>query len=214
MRFVVILMLLGCSHFVFAQSEVDTVIIERDTILAENQGVTPIETYAARYNPRKAMLYAAVFPGAGQVYNRKYWKLPLVYGGFVGLGYGISANQTFYTRYKGQLLNLLNEPASPRVNQEGFTELGNKVVGSEIVSPSGLKVDQLRRAVDRFRRDRDFSVVLTFIFYMMQMVDAHVDAHLKEFDVNPQLQVSLEPALRNDPLTGKTGGVALTLKFK
>lgn len=214
MRFVVIVMLLSFSHVVVAQTEGDTVIIERDTIRGEIEGITPLETYAARYNPRKAMLYAAVFPGAGQVYNRKYWKLPLVYGGLIGIGYGINANQTFYIKYKNQLLNLLNEPTSPKVNSEGFTELGNKVVGSDIVSPSGLKADQLRKAVDRFRRDRDFTVLLGFIFYMMQMVDAHVDAHLKEFDVNPQLQVSLEPSLRNDPLAGRTGGVALTLKFK
>lgn len=214
MRFAIVLFLLATAHVVLAQQEADSVIIERDTIRAESEGTIPIETYAARYDPRKAMLYAAVFPGAGQVYNKKYWKLPLVYGGFFGFGYAINANQKFYLQYKDQLFNLLNEPASPKVNAEGYTALGNRVVGSDIVSPSGLRVDQLRNAVNRFRRDRDFSVLMTFIFYMMQMVDAHVDAHLKEFDVNPQLQVSLEPSLRNDALTGKTGGVALTLKFR
>lgn len=218
MRFIITFLLAAFAHIALAQ-ESDSVIIERDTVVLRADGSvatgpTPIETYAARYNPRKAMLYAAVFPGAGQFYNRKYWKMPLVYGGFYGIGWLMNVNQKYYIKYKGELFNLLNEPKVPVVNSEGFTALGNKVVGSEIVSPSGLRQEQLRNAVNRFRRDRDFMVFMTFLFYMMQMVDAHVDAHLKEFDVNPQLQVSLEPSMRNDPMTGRTSGFALTMRFK
>ena len=71
----------------------------------------------------------------------------------------------------------------------GLTALGNRVVGGEVGLPVGtsgiLRVDVVRNAVNRYRRDRDFSVIMCFIFYMMQMVDAHVDAHLKEFDLIP-----------------------------
>jgi hypothetical protein len=187
-------------------------------IVSKNGKVMTIESYAARYNPRKAMLFAAVVPGLGQIYNKKYWKLPLVYGGFAGIAYGISWNQDRYLTYRRGLFNLLNEPDNPVVDPEtGLTPLGNKVVAGVPVMPIGetitLKEDAVRNAVNRFRRDRDYLVIVCFIFYMMQMVDAHVDAHLKEFDLNPQLKVSLEPTINQNFYTGRSAGFGVTLKF-
>jgi hypothetical protein len=190
----------------------DSVVISRDG------KVETIESYASRYNPRKAMLYSAVFPGLGQAYNKKYWKIPLVYGGFGGIGYAIWYNQERYLFYRKGLFNLLNEPPNPVVDPEtNLTALGNKVVGGEVVMPVGstgtLKRDVVRNQVNRYRRDRDFAVIMCFIFYMMQMVDAHVDAHLKEFDLNPQLKVSIEPTVNQNAFTGRSAGFGLTLKF-
>jgi len=176
--------------------------------------VVSIESYAARYNPRKAILYAAVLPGAGQAYNNKYWKIPLVYGGFVGLGIAMNYNQERFLVYKGQLFSLLNEPDDPEIDQAtGLTALGNRSIGGQLVTANGLKIDQLRNIVNRYRRDRDFCVIMTFIWYVLQMVDAHIDAHLKEFDVNPQLKVSLEPVMRQNYFTGKSTGLSISLKF-
>lgn len=187
-------------------------------IISKNGKVMTIESYAARYNPRKAMLFAAVVPGLGQIYNKKYWKLPIVYGGFAGIGYGIWWNQGRYLFYRRGLFNLLNEPPNPPVDPEtGLTALGNKVVGGEPVMPITdvitLREEIVRNQVNRFRRDRDYAVILCFIFYMMQMVDAHVDAHLKEFDLNPQLKVSIEPAINQNVFTGRSAGFGITLKF-
>jgi hypothetical protein len=193
--------------------------LDSDSVVVSKDGkVITIESYAARYNPRKAMLFAAVVPGLGQIYNKKYWKLPLVYGGFAGVGYGIWWNQDRYLFYRRGLFNLLNEPANPVADPEtGLTPLGNKVVGGEPVMPVGetitLKEEVVRNAVNRYRRDRDFMVIMCFIFYMMQMVDAHVDAHLKEFDLNPQLKVSIEPAINQNAYTGRSAGFGITLKF-
>ncbi|MEI9921839.1 MAG: DUF5683 domain-containing protein [Bacteroidota bacterium] len=193
----------------FAQDS--TSVDESDTIVVRKNGKEiPIETYAAKYNPRKAMLLSAALPGLGQAYNKKYWKIPLVIGGFAGLGYGVWWNQDRYLFYRRGLFRVLNEPANPTVDPTtGLTALGNQVIGTTIYFPVGqngaLSKDVLRNAVNKFRRDRDYMTIMCFIFYMLQMVDAHVDAHLKEFDLNPQLKVSIDPGVNN--------GVGLTLKF-
>ncbi len=181
-----------------------------------------IESYASNYDPRKAMLYSAVLPGLGQAYNRAYWKIPLVYGGFAGFGYGIWWNQERYIFYRNGLFGLLNEPATPVVNPEtGLTVYGNRVINGVALFPAStsnpLKLEVVRNAVNRYRRDRDFMLVMTFVFYMMQMVEAHVDAHLKEFELNPKLnpklRVSLEPTMQQNAFTGRSAGFGVTLKF-
>src|SRR5687767_10659509 len=112
-----------------------------------------LKSYATRYDPRKAIMYAAIVPGLGQIYNKKYWKLPLVYGGFIGFGYGISFYQKGYTKYKAELFDILEtgEPASA----------------------SGFSEEQLRNIVDKYRRERDFFIILMAGMYLLQMVDAH-----------------------------------------
>jgi hypothetical protein len=153
-----------------------------------------LKSYATRYDPRKAALFAAILPGLGQVYNKKYWKLPLVYGGFIGLGYGLNFYQKGYTKYRGELFNLLDtDPA--QLSKSGFTE------------------DQLRTIVNRYRRERDYMMILMAGMYLLQIVDAHVDAHLKEFDLNPNLHVRVQPTWENDALTGRTAGVSLKFRF-
>jgi hypothetical protein len=195
-----------------------TKVDESDTVVVRKNGkVIPIESYAARYNPRRAMLLSAAFPGAGQMYNRKFWKVPLVWGGFAGLGYGIWWNQGRYLFYRDGLFRMLSEPPNPRLDAEGFTALGNKSINGKLYFPVGetgtLDLPILRNAVNKYRRDRDYLTIMCFIFYMLQMVDAHVDAHLKEFDLNPQLKVSIEPTMNQNAFTGKSVGMGLTFKF-
>lgn len=157
-----------------------------------------IQSYAKRFSPRKAILYAAILPGLGQIYNKKYWKLPLVYGGFYAIGYYIDNYNRLYTEYKGYL----------------FYNLEHGLGGQDDENPDvQLTTGQLRTIVDKARRERDFMVILMGGMYLLQMVDAHVDSHLKEFDLNPNLQVSIEPAMRQNAMTGTTTGLALVFKF-
>lgn len=152
-----------------------------------------LKSYATRFDPRKAIMYAAVLPGLGQIYNKKYWKLPLVYGGFIGFGYGVSFYQKGYTKYKAELFDIL-ETGEPQ-SASGFTE------------------DQLRTLVDKYRRERDFMMILMAGMYLLQMVDAHVDAHLKEFDLNPNLHVRFEPTWESDMVMGRSMGVSVKFRF-
>ena len=158
-----------------------------------------LKSYASRYDPRKALLYAAVVPGLGQIYNKKYWKLPLVYGGFFGIGYAINFYQGNYKTYKVQLFYNLDH---------GIPE--NEADPND---PSGYTTAQLRTIVDKSRRERDFWVIMMGAMYILQMVDAHVDAHLKEFDLNPNLRVSIQPGVNQDELMGRQNSLSLIFKF-
>jgi hypothetical protein len=190
--------LLFVFNFCFSQDGRDTIPSGNlsDTLVQDNRPIEQIESYASRYDPRKAMLYAAVFPGSGQFYNKKYWKMPLVYGGFIGLITVVDFYQKQNIKFKNDLFDLLNDPS-----------LNNGV------SPDNYTPDQLRKVVDKTRRERDFFIILTGFFYILQMVDAHVDAHLKEFDLNPKLQLSVEPTLENNLLVGRSTGFALKIRF-
>jgi Family of unknown function (DUF5683) len=192
---VFILLFIVAVHSVHGQQ----VIGERDTVkidpvdVPQVEQATPISSYAKRFDPRKALLYAAVFPGSGQVYNKKYWKLPIVYGGFFGGIYLVNFYQEQHIRFRKDLFELLNDPTA--------------------INPNGFNQDQLRSLVDKARRERDYFLVLTGLWYILQMVDAHVDAHLKEFDLNPKLKVSLEPHMERNGMVGRSNGMSLIIKF-
>ncbi len=170
--------------------------VDTSFIKGNNQAVVEIESYAKRFDPRKAILFSAVLPGSGQFYNKKYWEMPLVYGGFAGLIYMANFYHGADIKFRGQLFDVINEP----------TANGG-------LSPDGLTKAQLRTIVDKTRRERDFFIILNGMWYLLQMVDAHVDAHLKEFDLNPKMQVSLEPLIENSLMTGRNSGFSLIIKF-
>ena len=195
---VFVLVFLVAVHSVQGQQ----VVGERDTVKVDGADVVdvpsvdeaaPISSYAKRFDPRKALLFAAVFPGSGQVYNKKYWKVPIVYGGFFGGIYLVSFYQEQHVQFRKELFELLNDPTA--------------------TNPNGFSEDQLRSLVDKARRERDYFLVLTGLWYILQMVDAHVDAHLKEFDLNPKLKVSLEPHMERNSLLGRSNGMRLIIKF-
>lgn len=182
---------LSWSPVIAQDNPADSVIIlTEDTVL--------MKSYAARFDPRKALLYAAIVPGLGQVYNKKYWKLPLVYGGFAAVGWNVGRFHTLYRDYKDDL----------------FYNLSHGLENDSDKHPTtGFTTRQLRSAVDKARYRRDFWLIMTGAMYLLQIVDAHVDAHLKEFDLNPNLKVSVQPLLEKDQLLGRQSGVSLTIKF-
>jgi len=198
MRYLSILLILLVSALSPVKGQNKTA-AEKDSLYVKSSKDTILlqKSYAAKYSPRRALLYAAVLPGLGQIYNKKYWKLPLVYGGFIAIGYGMNFYQEIYDEYKGQLYENLE------------LNLGENDQNPE----SGYTTAQLRSIVDRSRRERDFMVILMGGMYLLQIIDAHVDAHLKEFDLNPDLKVSIQPTVQQDALIGRQTGVSLILKF-
>lgn len=197
-RFAIILLFLLSSARAMAQDSLT--VIPGDTMTTTAPDTVVLKSYAARYDPRKALLYAAILPGLGQIYNKKYWKLPLVYGGFFGIGYAINFYQDNYKTYKSQLFYNLDN------GYESDSE-------SDPNDPDGYTTGQLRTIVDKSRRERDFWVIMMGAMYILQIVDAHVDAHLKEFDLNPNLRVSIQPSVNQDELMGRQNSLALIIKF-
>jgi hypothetical protein len=189
--FAMVTMLTASAQDSVAVSSQDSLIIEgRDTLL--------LKSYATRYDPRKALLYAAVVPGLGQIYTKKYWKLPLVYGGMIAIGYAINFYQDGYTTYKAKLYYNL---------ENGATQ------DDQSIPPDTYTTGNYRKIVDQYKRERDFMIILMGGVYLLQMIDAHVDAHLKEFDLNPKLQLSVRPTVEQNDLIGRQSGISLVLKF-
>ncbi len=193
-KIVLVCLIIGSSFTAFAQDSLRSE-LDSDTVFLKSDTAT-LQSYASRYDPRKALMFAAIVPGLGQIYNKKYWKVPLVYGGLIGFGYGMQFYQNGYTDFKAALFDLL--------------ESGDQTI---FVRGYNYDEDRLRSLVNRYRRERDFFMILMGGMYLLQMVDAHVDAHLKEFDLNPNLQVSIMPTMNNDMLTGRTMGMSLIFKF-
>jgi len=154
---------------------------------------TELAEEAPGHDPIRAALLSAAIPGLGQAYNKKYWKIPLVWLGLGAFGYFIKWNDDQYQFYRRNLLyEVAQDPDYP--------------------NETGLDQATLKRVRDRFRRTRDQLALYGILFYMLQIVDAHVDAHLIEFDVNQDLSVRIEPGLL--PLTLGGSQVGVTLKFK
>lgn len=166
-----------------------------------------------RPNPKRAMWLAIVLPGAGQIYNRKYWKLPLVYGGFVGCAYAMRWNNQMYRDYSQAYMDLMdNDPNTQSYNQ--FLHLGVKIDETNIERYKTL----FKNRKDRFRRWRDLSVFCMIGVYALSIVDAYVDASLSEFDISNNLSLRVEPTIINNSaernvLKQNTLGLSCSLNF-
>ena len=142
----------------------------------------------AVHSPRRATIYSAVLPGLGQIYNRKYWKVPIVYGGFVTLGYFINFNNELYTKYKQAYSDIID--TDPNTNS--FKKLNVNPIFFEADKISQL-TERLRIAKDGSRRNRDLVVIGTAVFYALNIIDASVDAHFFNFDISDDLTINWVP---------------------
>lgn len=197
-RFLIILLFTGLGLSAYSQQTTT-----QDSLIVESQDTVLLKSYASRYNPRRALLLAAVMPGLGQIYNKKYWKLPLVYGGMFATGYAINYYNELYREYKFVLYTALeNGLEENQIDTDLNLDLGMKTT-----------VRGYRNAVDKAQRERDFMIIIMGLVYVLQIVDAHVDSHLKEFDLNPRLQVRLEPMIEQNSLIGRQTGLSLVLRL-
>jgi len=158
--------------------------------------IMPVATPAFKPNPNKAVLYSAIFPGLGQIYNRKYWKLPLVYGGFMGFSYAVSWNnknlQDCAEAYKDITFDLANYAGEPENWHQSWQNFLSAGVDPSTRFNENFKT-QLKRWRDLYRRNRDLSIIMTVGFYLICMADAYVDAQLFDFDISPDLSLRIEP---------------------
>jgi hypothetical protein len=150
-----------------------------------------------RPNPKRAMWLAIVLPGAGQIYNRKYWKLPLVYGGFVGCIYAMQWNNMMFRDYSKAYQDIMDtDPTTQSYNQ--FLHLGTKITDENKAQYQSI----FKSRKDRYRRWRDLSFFCLLGVYALSIVDAYVDASLSEFDISDDLTLRVEPTVMNSPVTG------------
>ncbi|EGF57994.1 DUF5683 domain-containing protein [Bacteroides fluxus] len=161
-------------------------------------------------NPTKATWLALVIPGGGQIYNRKYWKLPIFYGGFAGCAYALTWNGKMYKDYSQAYKDAVNE----KWDSSSITDLlppgyVDKVSKTQLT-------ETLRKRKDTYRRYRDLSIFAFIGVYLLSVVDAYVDAELSNFDITPDLSMRVEPAVINNQMTGssnKSVGVQCSFRF-
>lgn len=148
-------------------------------------------------DPKRAMWLAIVLPGAGQIYNRKYWKLPIVYGGILGCAYAMRWNNQMYHDYAQAYVDLCdNDPNTASYNQ--FLHLGVEITASNAEQYK----DIFKSRKDKYRRWRDLSFFVMLGVYALSIIDAYVDASLSKFDISDDLSLQIEPAVINGGTRG------------
>jgi len=131
------------------------------------------------HNPRKASLYSAVLPGLGQIYNKKWWKVPIIYAGFGVMTYFIYFNTDEYLTYRSAMIE----------SQYGNTN------GNYAYLVNKYSLEELTSAAEYYRRNLEISVLITTLWYILNIVDATVDAHLYTYDINDNLSLRISPDL-------------------
>ena len=139
-------------------------------------------------DPKRAMWLAIVLPGAGQIYNRKYWKLPIFYGGFIGCAYAMRWNNQMYSDYSQAYIDIMDDDPNTK-SYESFLHLGLQIDDNNIEQ---FKT-KFKSRKDRFRRWRDLSFFCMIGVYGLSIIDAYVDASLSQFDISDDLTLHVEP---------------------
>lgn len=163
---------------------------KQDTVVKKAEVKPPV------HSPKKAALLSAILPGAGQVYNRKYWKVGVLAAGTGALIYGLNFNQRNYTLFKGELIKRQKGEGGLDVNLEQY---------------SNANLNELQ---DFYHRNRDLTLVGLALVYTLNIIDATVDAHLFDFSVNDDLSMHIRPQpVYSSLLTFPAPGIGLTMKF-
>lgn len=187
----------GCFLFIvssslFAQEN------DSNLVVTKTETKTKFDKKKIYSSARKATILSAILPGAGQVYNKKYWKVPIVYAGLGGFGYMFGFYNSQYNVARKYL----------KAEYDG---------DSSTVNNTGLSGDQLLVYKTNYRRFRDISVIGLAAVYVLNIIDANVDAHLKTFDVSDDLSLKISP-WENLCYTGTgycfAGGISIKLKLK
>ncbi|MFY0653977.1 MAG: hypothetical protein JXQ96_18190 [Cyclobacteriaceae bacterium] len=172
-------------------------VIQSDSLIVRTDAIETFQSISTR-DPNKASLYAAVFPGLGQIYNRQYWKLPFVYGGLMIFGHYINNRHSLYNAFRNAYL----------------AETDND---DSTVNPFGARFGSattLERNAEQLRRDRDYLMIIGTLYYLISIVDAHISAHLSEFNVNDDLSFEVRPSMyQGGQYTAQNIGVSLVFNL-
>lgn len=174
-------------------------VVIKDVIVEKREEINPLA-------PSKAAFYSAILPGLGQIYNKRYWKVPLVYAA-LGTGvYVYVTNDDLYDRFR----TAFKRRKAGFIDDE-FYDINNSGV---VVGNPDLSDAALQDAQERYQRDRDLALVVTIGLYALNIIDANVDAHLRQFNVDDNLSINFKPYLEYNPINANPNyGMALTIKF-
>lgn len=198
-------MVVGDSIIPVAGSD-SLALIPVDTMLVAQGPLNAEKSFTFTPDPTRAVWMSALFPGLGQLYNRRYWKLPIVIGAFMGLGYATSWNNTMLRDYTTAYSDIMdNDPTT-----KSYMDFFAPTVKEEDLDHSWL-TNILRTRKNYYRRNRDLCIICMIGVYLIAMVDAYVDAQLAHFDITPDLSMDVAPALFNNDLRSPSSRPAVGL---
>lgn len=176
------------------------IIIAQDTIT-----VAPPAKKVFKAEPLKATMLAVAFPGLGQVYNRKYWKIPVVYAGFGGLVYSVGFNSSYYNKMMKAYQDFIDEVPETDSYSALITWADPadydpvKYPGSADPSKASWVKDRLLKGVDYYKKNRDLSYIGIAAWYLISVLDANVDASLFNYDISKNLDLEVAPVKIPEP---------------
>ncbi len=201
-----------------AVSNVLAATVQNDSIYlvsaSDTVKVVETEEYVSKstFQPdaQKSVWLAAVVPGLGQIYNRQYWKVPIIYGGALGLAYGITWNDRMYVDYRKGYVDLMDKDPSSTYY--------------EYLLPEGVVLDNsnkdyytrvIKTKLDNYRRNRDLCIIASAVFYLLTIIDAYVDAQMFDYDISSDLSLEVVPTVIAPSATHEQeSSVGLSCKLK
>lgn len=154
-------------------------------------------TSTKRHSPQKATIMSAILPGLGQIYNKKYWKVPIVYAGVATVGYFAVTNNQNYNKYK----------TAYQYRTDGNTATVDDYVGK-------YSDQNLLEIKDYYRRNLELTVIAGVAVYALNIIDAAVDAHLYDFEVNDNLSLNIKPVIFQNNTSSFASGLSLSINLK
>ncbi len=177
--------------------------------VSKKRSATDVPDRIARFKPEpyRATWLAVVLPGAGQIYNRKYWKLPIVYGGIMGCLYAYNWNNQMYSDYRQAFLDIMDADPNSKSYETFFPS------GYDFQKNEEYLKELFKKRKDRYRRWRDLSVFACIGVYLVSIVDAYVDAHLSSFDISEDINLSIQPDVQPSVTKGNYYGLNCNISF-
>lgn len=184
---------------------------------AVDSGYTYYYSLQRKPDAIRALWLGALVPGLGQIYNQSYWKLPIVYGGFMGCIYAITLNNSRYTDYKTAYRDIQQDGSKGRIDPNNPAKSYNKLLpeGYTIERMGGVATytQTLNNWQNNYRRYRDYSIIATILVYGLSLIDAYVDAQLFDFDISPDLSLEVSPQIYYDYQNRKSHEIHLAITF-
>ena len=207
------ILLLGIPMLLHAHQ--DTIYFQPDTLPSDEEYKYYVDL-TKQPDAIKAVWLGTIFPGAGQIYNKSYWKLPIVYGAFMGCGYAIGWTQGRYSSLKNAYLDLYNDNAKGTVSTDpskSYIAILPEGYDLERVGGASTWLSTLKNQQNIYRRYRDYAILATVVVYALSLIDAYVDAQLFDYDISPDLTLNVEPQIYLDPQHQQSAELKLAIRF-
>ena len=194
-----------------------TIVLLALSVVAQAQQPTPQDSVVSwKPDAIKAVWLGAIAPGAGQIYNQSYWKLPIVYGAFMGCGFAIMTMQNRYSGYKNAYLDLYNDVEAGTVSEDpskSYIAVIPEGYDLNRVGGANTWMSTLKNQQSIYRRYRDYSILAAVVVYALSLIDAYVDAQLFDFDISPDLTLNVEPQIYRDYQGKQSTELKLAIQF-